>query len=1160
MAYQQFPAAWAGDPEPALTTAWFVTFDHAPGQAIFVTGAWFRRGPSQPFTQVLARTGLSELYTRYKNGTVFRELGSHSYDLTPANSADAGRCGRIVGLGGKVIREVLDKGVLWRDDEQVVRGQMMALWGTLDASNYNYIVRYEFHDDGTFKARTAPTAQIYPVDPTMAHTHSALWRIDADLGDADDDSAYVTQHKENLQTESWSDTSPSFNDGTEGAVDFKPTEFTQIRIADAEDAYDLRPLWRGVVRHPEAWLRNDFWTTVAKTGETDFTQLSTYAENEESISNADIVLWHVSPVLHLPRSEDGRSVSGVWKGAALATWNGFDLRPRGVFDGTPFHPAPIATDPSVRFSFASDSYEAPEGETVNLVVSLNRDPERTLEFHLEQEYRNGASPADFSGAPRSVRFHPGVTRREFPITARVDGESEGTEALHLLLRLPLWRVEADRISTRIVIPNRLPESVGTLAGIDLRLEQGGSVLDVSGAFHDEDDPLSYAASSSAPEVATVAVSASQVTVTPVSQGVAEITVTATEVNAWTKRTATQAFDVTVAAMPAVRLSHTLVTVDEGTTGTYTVALVAMPSGTATVTPTVPVGTDISVTPALLSFTQANWRQAQTVTVTASDDADAIADPPVLISHAASGGGYDSVAVSPFEVTIVETDTSTLSAQPTEADESAGRIVLEVSLSAASVDDIMVDYATEDGTGLAGARASSDYGAASGTLTFPAGTTAAQPITVDLTDDAVDEEEAESFHVRLSNARNALLAGGGSDLEIDGTILDDDDPEVTASFGAASHEVGEGGSATVAVLLDTAPERQLDIPLSQFHFGGATSGDYTGTPDHLTFAPAATRREFQFVATDDTDDDDGEAVILRFGALPARVRGVGETMVAILDDDEDPAPPSNGGGADPAPPSNGGGADPAPPSGGGGADPAPPSGGGGGGGEEPPSGGGGEEPPPLQQVPPRASINGDVACDEEALCRARTGVAVRFEDSSSGSVRSRLWDFGDGRTSRSRTVEHTWQAPGFYDVTLAVSGADAESTTSIVFLVEAGQPAGTCAADRGTLCLQDSRYAVEIQWQTASGQAGPGIVARSGTNDSGMFWFFDARNWEVLVKVLDGCALNENVWVFGASTTDLGYVLRVTDTVTGAVRQYRNEPGRAAGAITDETAFPEACRP
>ena len=55
-------------------------------------------------------------------------------------------------------------------------------------------------------------------------------------------------------------------------------------------------------------------------------------------------------------------------------------------------------------------------------------------------------------------------------------------------------------------------------------------------------------------------------------------------------------------------------------------------------------------------------------------------------------------------------------------------------------------------------------------------------------------------------------------------------------------------------------------------------------------------------------------------------------------------------------------------------------------------------------------------------------------------------------------------------------------------------------------------------------------------------------------------MNGAVWVFAASTTNLGYVIEVTDTATGAVREYRNDPGMPAPAITDANAFPGSCRP
>ena len=224
--------------------------------------------------------------------------------------------------------------------------------------------------------------------------------------------------------------------------------------------------------------------------------------------------------------------------------------------------------------------------------------------------------------------------------------------------------------------------------------------------------------------------------------------------------------------------------------------------------------------------------------------------------------------------------------------------------------------------------------------------------------------------------------------------------------------------------------------------------------------------------------------------------------------------------------------------------------------------GGSPPPPPR--PPGAAFEIDVDCDGD-LCIAGTGTPVRFTDTSSGYVRTRRWSFGDGRQSRSASVAHAWRAPGFYTVTLTVSDGTTASTASRVFRVDASDPAGTCRADATTICLRDSRYRVRARWWTGGHSAADGEapvnaanVVYAGTNETGLFWFVDRENWEILIKVLDGCSINGSVWVFGASTTDLGYLIEVTDTIAGKSREYRNEPGRPAPAITDVAAFQGSC--
>ena len=184
--------------------------------------------------------------------------------------------------------------------------------------------------------------------------------------------------------------------------------------------------------------------------------------------------------------------------------------------------------------------------------------------------------------------------------------------------------------------------------------------------------------------------------------------------------------------------------------------------------------------------------------------------------------------------------------------------------------------------------------------------------------------------------------------------------------------------------------------------------------------------------------------------------------------------------------------------------------------------------------------------------------MTLRDVSTGDVAERSWSTGDGGVSRNAVFEWTWSEPGYYRISLRVSGHDVVSEAQKTLLVRPGDPAGACTPSAEVLCLQDERFSVEAEWRTANGDGGAGRVVFAATNDSGIFWFFDAANWEVLVKLLDGCALNGHAWVFAGATTDLGYVVRVTDTVTNEVRSYRNQAGQPAPATADASAFP--CEP
>lgn len=104
-----------------------------------------------------------------------------------------------------------------------------------------------------------------------------------------------------------------------------------------------------------------------------------------------------------------------------------------------------------------------------------------------------------------------------------------------------------------------------------------------------------------------------------------------------------------------------------------------------------------------------------------------------------------------------------------------------------------------------------------------------------------------------------------------------------------------------------------------------------------------------------------------------------------------------------------------------------------------------------------------------------------------------------------------------------------------------------------LFLHDNRFEVKVSWSTGQGSPGVGRGI-SLTNETGYVWFFHPQNVEVVLKVLNGCALNSRYWVFIAGLTDVQVDIEVRDTRTGATKTYRNPRGTRFQAIQDTSAF------
>ena len=171
------------------------------------------------------------------------------------------------------------------------------------------------------------------------------------------------------------------------------------------------------------------------------------------------------------------------------------------------------------------------------------------------------------------------------------------------------------------------------------------------------------------------------------------------------------------------------------------------------------------------------------------------------------------------------------------------------------------------------------------LTFtPTNWDTAQTVTVSASQDSGhDDEDGTVTHTAASTDAKY---SGISVADVLVNVTDDDDVQVTVSFGSASYSVNEGDTVAVKVKLSADPERTVEVPITATTMDGAAAADFSGVPENVTFNSGDTEKTFDFEATQDTDNDDGERVRLTFGTLPPRVTSTSpsQAVVSITDDD------------------------------------------------------------------------------------------------------------------------------------------------------------------------------------------------------------------------------------------------------------------------------------
>ena len=334
----------------------------------------------------------------------------------------------------------------------------------------------------------------------------------------------------------------------------------------------------------------------------------------------------------------------------------------------------------------------------------------------------------------------------------------------------------------------------------------------------------------------------------------------------------------------VTVSKSELDIAEGDDGAYTVVLTSEPTGTVTVTPVRSSGdTDVTVS-GTLTFTVGNWSTAQTVTVSAAQDGDAV-DDDAVVGHTVSGADYGSVIAASVDVTVDDDETPssgvTLSVSPDSVSEgaSATTVTVTASLNGATRGEATPVVVT---VGSGTAESGTDFAAVPGfTIAIPANTRShTGTFILTPTQDTLDEPDET---VSVSGSVTGLTVTG-SEVEI---ADDDDSPTVNLSLSDSS--IGEGGgSTTVTASLSHASSVATSLTVSVSPDSSAVTGDYSiSTNKRLTIAAGQTASTGAVTITGVNNDvDAADKTVQVKGAASNTVGTTGPADVELTLEDDD----------------------------------------------------------------------------------------------------------------------------------------------------------------------------------------------------------------------------------------------------------------------------------
>ena len=513
----------------------------------------------------------------------------------------------------------------------------------------------------------------------------------------------------------------------------------------------------------------------------------------------------------------------------------------------------------VTVKFGRADYTVAEGGMVDVTVTLNQDPKRTVMIPIERTDRDGAVDGnDYSGVPSSVTFDSGDTSKTIIFEATQDSDDDDGESVRLsfgaLTALAAVTAGTPSASTISITDDDHPIVEVSFEESSYDVNEGGSVnvtltlseapgrsvtVDIEantnnggGATTDDYSVPDAVRFGPNDREKSISFRATQDSINDDNESVRlELSSTLPDrVRGGTPFEST--VSITDDDGPGVLITPTTLTVPEGRSRTYTVKLTSQPTEDVTVTISMSGSATVThdATNNMLTFTAANWASNQTVRVSAAEDDDDHLDDEATISHsvASADGDYNNPPVASVAVTVTDDEGVPVEVSfeaATYIIDEGDEVTVRVTLDADPERTVTIPFVKTE-VGATGA----DYGGVPSSVTFRSGDRE-QTFTVTTVNDTFDDDD-ERIDLAFGTPPDAVTRGSVDATSIQ--ITDDDDPQVTVSFKESSYRVAEGGSVEVTVTLNADPKRNVTVYISAtgqegVSLEGDPGADYFGVP-------------------------------------------------------------------------------------------------------------------------------------------------------------------------------------------------------------------------------------------------------------------------------------------------------------------------------------------